>query len=58
MDERGFANLLTMRLQIYGQEPLEDGEIDTKRARSFTLCVRKDYKSRRKVNSDAVDAAM
>lgn len=34
-------------MQIYGDEPLEDGEIDTKRARAFTSCVRKEYKSKR-----------
>lgn len=28
--------------QVYGDEPLEDGEIDVKRAREFSLCVRQE----------------
>ena len=33
--------------EIYAAEPLEDGEIDAKRARSFLSCVRKEAASER-----------
>jgi hypothetical protein len=35
-------------MQIYGAEPLEDGEIDTKRAREFSLCVRQETLDKKK----------
>ena len=31
----------------YALEPLEDGEVDSKRGRSFTACVRKEHAARR-----------
>lgn len=34
--------------QVYGEEPLEDGEIDTKRAREFNQCVRLEIVDKKK----------
>mmetsp|Transcript_34019 Transcript_34019/g.105275 ORF Transcript_34019/g.105275 Transcript_34019/m.105275 type:complete len:108 (+) Transcript_34019:843-1166(+) len=34
--------------EIYGEEPLEDGEVDSKRARAFSSCVRREGASGRK----------
>mmetsp|Transcript_36722 Transcript_36722/g.117810 ORF Transcript_36722/g.117810 Transcript_36722/m.117810 type:complete len:121 (+) Transcript_36722:334-696(+) len=38
--------------QIYGDEPLEDGEVDAKRERAFTLCARREM---HRVRADQLD---
>lgn len=34
--------------EVYGDDPLEDGEIDPERSRTFTACTRRVYRERKR----------
>ncbi len=35
--------------EVYGHDPLEDGELDPERGRSFTSCTRRKYREQKKL---------